>query len=99
MPILDETRQLLKTGRVAAQIATAVTTTAALAGGLGIGIAGYSLYQFVTGSSMISDFDSWLTQQRLKAMNTSPNPNPKSAEEIESLGIFFPFNKWVSWLP
>jgi len=88
---------------VAAQIATGVTTAAVLAGGLGIGIAGYSVYQFVTGSSMLSDFDSWLTQKRVKAMNAGPGVGTKKTtkdiDELESLGIFFPFNKWFTWLP
>jgi len=105
IPILDETRQLLKTGRVGAQIASGVLAVKGAAfsiGALGVGIGGYAAYQWVTGSSLYSDTKNWLDTQRQRLSIRKGEPagfTNSKGEELDSLGIFFPFNQWFSWIP
>ena len=53
MPILDEAAEILKTGRVVAQVATGVTSAAAITAAAGIGLAGYGVYAWLVSDGVL----------------------------------------------
>lgn len=101
IPLIDEARQLVKTGRIAAQVTGAAVATGVVVAGLGVGLAGYSFYSWVTDSTLVSDLGNWLDEQRIyiRGKGKPAGFTNSKGEELESLGIFFPFNQWVSWIP
>jgi hypothetical protein len=105
IPMLEDSRQLLKSKRTAVQINNVkegVIAGSILIGSLGVGIAGYAAYEWVTGSGVISSISSWLDTQRQRLRVSKGEPagfTNSKGEELDSLGIFFPFNQWVSWIP
>jgi hypothetical protein len=59
IPLIDETRKIVKTGRIVSQVASATVATGALAIGAGVVITGYAFYQWVNDESVLDGIKSW----------------------------------------
>tara|TARA_R110000823_G_scaffold100382_2_gene215904 strand:- start:996 stop:1391 length:396 start_codon:yes stop_codon:yes gene_type:complete len=62
IPILNETRQLLKTGRVVTQVATYTTAAAAVLTSAGIAWAGYGVYSWFMEEGWFTSAKNWLKE-------------------------------------
>jgi hypothetical protein len=105
IPLIEESKEMIqskKTAQTISNVKEGVLTGFIGIGALGVGIAGYSFYQWVNGSSLVSDAGDWLDTQRRRLSVSKGEPTEfkdSNGDEIDSLGIFFPFNQYISWLP
>lgn len=75
IPLIDETRQLVKTGRIVSQVASATIATGVIAAGVGVGIAGYAFYNWVNDFTPWEDVKTWWNTKK-EAVYDSPLWNP-----------------------
>ncbi|AXH79317.1 MAG: hypothetical protein [Circular genetic element sp.] len=105
IPLIEESRAIIKSKKTAQTISNvqqSVLTGFIGVGALGVGIAGYAAYEWVTGSSLISNAGDWLDTQRRRLSVRKGEPTEfkdSNGNEVDSLGIFWPFNEYISWLP
>tara|TARA_R110002096_G_scaffold313771_1_gene508056 strand:- start:595 stop:981 length:387 start_codon:yes stop_codon:yes gene_type:complete len=70
IPILNETRQLLKSGRVVTQVVAGTTATVGILAAGGIALAGYGVYNWFMEESWFAASSKWWQAKKDKAWNT-----------------------------
>ena len=87
IPLIDETRQLIRTGKIVAQVTSATIATAAIAAGLGVGIAGYAVYDWVNESSMLEDIKKWIERKKQNVQSTLTGDGPATHGNTNIFGL------------
>lgn len=90
IPILDETRQLLKTANLVTRVSSGVaiaSTVALTVGAVGLGIAGYAVYDWVNESSLLEDVHNWIERKKRNVKSTLAGDGPTTHGKTNIFGL------------
>jgi hypothetical protein len=88
--MLEDSRQLLKLKEASLKINNikeGVYAASVLVGGLGIGIAGYAVYDWVNESSILEDIKKWIELKKRNVKSTAAGDGPATHGNTNIFGL------------